>query len=229
MTLTDIISKVTRYAKNIIVTDNSSTPAVSIVQSGTGDGVNITATSPLSGTLKIFDKSPTGGDFVYDGGTDALFTFNANGGDTRFDNTNVGIGITPTEKLDVFGIIRSRFSNIINGTAGAFKFVSCKTDDKARFDFGVDDTAESGSNAGSNFFIHNFNDSGAFISRAFHITRSTGNVGINTSTPAKTLHVNGTVRLQGIPTFATNAAAIAGGLVADDVYKIAAGELRIVV
>jgi hypothetical protein len=55
------------------------------------------------------------------------------------------------------------------------------------------------------------------------------NFGINTTTPAKTLHVNGTVRLQGLPTYANNAAAITGGLVADDVYKTATGELRIVV
>ena len=56
-----------------------------------------------------------------------------------------------------------------------------------------------------------------------------GNFGIGTILPAKTLHVNGTVRLQGLPTYANNAAAITGGLVADDVYKTATGELRIVV
>ena len=56
-----------------------------------------------------------------------------------------------------------------------------------------------------------------------------GNFGIGTGTPTKTLHVNGTVRLQGLPTYANNAAAITGGLVADDVYKTATGELRIVI
>ncbi len=212
MTLTDIISKVTRYAKNIIVNDNSSTPALSVTQAGTGDGVKITATAPLSGTLKIFDKSPTGGDFVYDGGTDAIFTFNANGGDTRFDNTNVGIGVTPTEKLDVFGAIRSRFKNIINGPAGSFRFVSCTTNDLTRFDFGVDNTAESGSNAGSNFFIHRFNDAGVFVARVVEIKRS-----------------NGVISLNELPVYANNAAAFAGGLVVNNVYKTAAGELRIVV
>lgn len=39
----------------------------------------------------------------------------------------------------------------------------------------------------------------------------------------------GTFRLQGIPIYANNAAAITGGLVVDDVYKTATGELRIVV
>jgi hypothetical protein len=56
-----------------------------------------------------------------------------------------------------------------------------------------------------------------------------GNFGINTASPARKLHVNGTVRLQGLPVYANNAAAITGGLVADDVYKTATGELRIVV
>ena len=56
-----------------------------------------------------------------------------------------------------------------------------------------------------------------------------GNFGINTASPARKLHVNGTVRLQSLPTYANNAAAITGGLVADDVYKTSTGELRIVV
>lgn len=70
-----------------------------------------------------------------------------------------------------------------------------------------------------------------FVSTAgskVEITTS-GNFGIGTGTPTKTLHVNGTVRLQGLPVYANNAAAITGGLVADDVYKTATGELRIVV
>ena len=38
-----------------------------------------------------------------------------------------------------------------------------------------------------------------------------------------------TLRLTALPTYANNAAALAGGLIADDVYKTSTGELRIVV
>ncbi len=37
------------------------------------------------------------------------------------------------------------------------------------------------------------------------------------------------LRLTALPTYANNAAAIAGGLIATDVYKTSTGELRIVV
>ena len=77
--------------------------------------------------------------------------------------------------------------------------------------------------------IQRASDSGAFEANLVAIMQDTGRVGINTISPAKTLHVNGTVRLQGLPTYANNAAAVAGGLVADDVYKTSTGELRIVI
>ena len=38
-----------------------------------------------------------------------------------------------------------------------------------------------------------------------------------------------TLRLTALPSYANNAAALAGGLIAGDVYKTATGELRIVV
>jgi hypothetical protein len=41
--------------------------------------------------------------------------------------------------------------------------------------------------------------------------------------------ISTTLRLTALPTYANNAAAVAGGLIAGDVYKTSTGELRIVV
>jgi hypothetical protein len=74
-----------------------------------------------------------------------------------------------------------------------------------------------------------FNNTSTAITKGTVFNGANVGIGVGTSSPAKTLHVNGTVRLQGLPTYANNAAAISGGLVADDVYKTSTGELRIVV
>ena len=100
---------------------------------------------------------------------------------------------------------------------------------------------------------------GVFVFRntSTAVTKATSfdgaNVGIGTSAPTATLHVAGTARvdgavtivgattinntttitglpkLTGLSTYANNAAAVTGGLVVNDVYKTATGELRIVV
>jgi len=97
----------------------------------------------------------------------------------------------------------------------------------------------------------------AFNNTSTAVTKATSfngaNVGIGTGAPTATLHVAGTARVDGATTinstatitgnttinglpkltglsvYANNAAAIAGGLVVNDVYKTATGELRIVV
>jgi len=97
----------------------------------------------------------------------------------------------------------------------------------------------------------------AFNNTSTAVTKATSfngaNVGIGTGAPTATLHVAGTARVDGVTTiggattinntatitgvpkltglsvYANNAAAISGGLVVNDVYKTATGELRIVV
>jgi hypothetical protein len=96
-----------------------------------------------------------------------------------------------------------------------------------------------------------------FNNKSTAVTKATvfsgANVGIGTAAPTDTLHVAGTARvdgavtivgattinntttitglpkLTGLSTYANNAAAVTGGLVVNDVYKTATGELRIVV
>jgi len=229
MTLTDIISKITQYAKKVIVNDTTGTGDALSITGTTGTGASITTTTgtalrlqqnhtnPLiGGTLDFFPS--TGGEMVFNGGTDGKFAFtNSSVSPTKatvFLGANVGIQeASPQCSLQVNGAVRARAgapgANGINNNGYAFN-------NPADNDSGMFSTGD-----GSVEFYSN----NAEVMRV----SNTGNVGINTSTPAKTLHVNGTVRLQGLPTYANNAAAIAGGLVADDVYKTAAGELRIVV
>ena len=245
MTLTDIIAKITLFAKRAIVNDNSTNTAVSINQTGSGTGLSVASTagtglsvksvagtsvvientSPTAvqgGKLEIFKSS--GGDFVYDGGTDGIFAF-ANSAvtgttvfsaaKTYFTGGNVGIGTsTPLSTLEVNGGIRAS-QGIPTGLDAS----------NAGYAFGPDgDTGmfglSTGNAAGTIIFYTN---------NAEQARVNTTGLGIGTTAPVRKLHVNGTVRLQGLPTYANNAAAIAGGLVADDVYKTATGELRIVV
>jgi hypothetical protein len=261
MTLTDIISKVTRYAKKVIVTDNSSTSAaVNIVQAGSGDGLTITSyvgsgasiqagsgdgltitsntgsgasiktitgttlklqqqqnstNPPQGGTLEFFKSS--GGDMVFDGANDGVFTFVNTSllptKATSFIGANFGVGtINPSEALDVDGKIKSKNEVIVNGSNQTFKFLAFNTDSFSRWHIGATDDNESGANAGSDFFIHRFSDTGAFLSWVIQIKRDTGIISV-----------------VGLPVYANNAAALAGGLVINNVYKTAAGELQIVV
>jgi len=245
MTLTDIIAKITLFAKRAIVNDNSSNTAVSINQTGSGTGLSVASTSgtglsvksvagtsvlventnPVAGKggkLEIFH--PTNGDFVFDGGTDGLFVFTNttatgttgfNAAKTFFNGGNVGIGTsTPLSTLEVNGGIRA--SQGIPTAPDA---------SNAGYAFGPDgDTGmfglSTGGVAGTIIFYTN---------NAEQARVNTTGLGIGTTTPARKLHVNGLVRLQGLSVYANDAGAIAGGLVADDIYKTVTGELRIVV
>jgi hypothetical protein len=188
MTLTDVIAKSTRYANRVIVTDNSSSDAVRITQTGTGNALVVEDSANP-------DSTP--------------FAITSTG--------DVGIGTTaPSQKLEVRGNINA-FRNDTGGTA--IILTNGETSGKT---FSIISTGSINSSGVGNLEI--FGGSGGNVN-----INTSGNFGVGTTSPAKKLHVNGTVRLQGLPTYANDAAAIAGGLVADDVYKTAAGELRIVV
>ncbi len=70
-----------------------------------------------------------------------------------------------------------------------FKTYSSSSTHYKRWLFGKSNTSESGSNAGSDFFINRYDDTGAFLSQPIRIVRSTGFVGINTSSPTSQLSV----------------------------------------
>ena len=247
MTLTDIIAKITLFAKRAIVNDNSSNTAVSINQTGSGIGLSVASTAgtglsvksvagtsvlventnPVAGKggkLEIFH--PTNGDFVFDGGTDGLFVFTNttatgttgfNAAKTFFNGGNVGIGIAnPTFKLEVEGNIKAGRTDTVN--EGGQIQLSRAIDNLSAWAIDV-----FGNTVTPSFRIINI------TTNTEHLRiEQNGNVGIGV-VPVRKLHVNGLVRLQGLQTYANNAAAITGGLVADDVYKTVTGELRIVI
>lgn len=234
MTLTDIISKVTRYAKKIIVTDNSSTIAASIDQSGTGDGLSITtttgttlklqqnSTNPQQGGALEFFKGVIG-DMVFDGASDGIFVFaNTSALSTKatiFTGANFGINESaPQTSLHVAGAATFGRQDLIQD--GGEIILSRASDNLPAWHIDA-------LGVGNTPLLRIFD--GETLTMRVIIDGSNGNVGINTLSPAAKLHVNGTVRLQGLPTYANNAAALGGGLVVNDVYKTATGELRIVV
>jgi hypothetical protein len=108
---------------------------------------------------------------------------------------------------------------------------STNTDPVKGGSFKIFDTSLSGditfNGASDGIFV--FNNTSTAVTKA--TVFSGANFGINVS-PAKTFHVNGTVRLQGLPTYANNAAAIAGGLAVGDLFIAnvsGEGQLRIVI
>ena len=69
--------------------------------------------------------------------------------------------------------------------AGVSKTIQFITGANSRWVVSSESTAESGSDAGSNFIINSYNDAGAYLSTPFQITRSTGNVGIGVTPSVK--------------------------------------------
>lgn len=116
----------------------------------------------------------------------------------------VGVGTTsPGADLTIYDHGGTNEATLgIDGTAGTNRELSFTTSGISRWIFGEDNTAESGSNAGSNLILNAYSDAGAYLSTALYINRASGKVGIGTTAPNAQLEVNGTVRSQ------TNAAYI---------------------
>lgn len=118
---------------------------------------------------------------------------------TFIEDGSVGIGTTaPVGLLDLYkAAAATRLA--IRGDAGQNRLISYRTGAVQRFGLYVNNTAESGSNAGSDFAIRAYNDAGTLLSTPLFIERSSGNIGINTTTPTQKLQVtSGSILTQGI-------------------------------
>jgi hypothetical protein len=110
-----------------------------------------------------------------------------------WDDTNNRLGIGTTTPLGILHLKRTADTTrmVMDGDAGQSKIITYRTAGLQRFGLYVNNTAESGSNAGSDFAVRAYSDAGTLLSTPLFIQRSTGNVGINSTTPAYKLEVQG--------------------------------------
>ena len=111
---------------------------------------------------------------------------------TFLENGNIGMGTdAPVGILHLYkAAATTRLA--IDGDAGQSRLISYRTGALQRFGLYVNNTAESGSNVGSDFAVRAYSDAGTLLSTPLFIKRSTGNIGIGTTTPTQLLDVNGT-------------------------------------
>jgi len=108
-------------------------------------------------------------------------------------DNRVGIGTTsPSTRLHVYE--STALDHItIDGNAGDNRNLRFATEDSTRWNIYATSSAEVGSNAGSDLSFTRYSDAGGFLSAAMLIQRSSGNVGIGTSSPAEKLSVQGAI------------------------------------
>lgn len=98
---------------------------------------------------------------------------------TFIEDGSIGIGATaPVGLLHMYkAAINVRLA--IDGDAGFNRLISYRTGALPRWGLYADNTAESGSNAGTNFAIRRYNDAGTFIDAPLTINRANGRVSVN--------------------------------------------------
>jgi hypothetical protein len=103
------------------------------------------------------------------------------------------VGIGTNTPIGILHLKRTAANTrlVIDGDAGFNRLISYRTAGLQRFGLYVNNTAESGSNAGSDFAVRAYSDAGTLLNTPVFIKRSTGNVGINTITGTAKLQVVG--------------------------------------
>ena len=69
---------------------------------------------------------------------------------------------------------------LMSGANAHFKHITYLTDGSNRWDIGVNNTGETGGNAGSDFYLNRFSDTGSYIDTPFQVARANGTVSIGT-------------------------------------------------
>jgi hypothetical protein len=179
-------------------TGNATFQAGVIATTITGSG-----NASFGGTLSVTGNTTLSGTLGVTGAATLSSTLSVNGASTfasavTINNTLAATGaVTLSSTLAVTGNI-STSGNVtasqitgttanISSAAGTAREVKLQTSGTDRWRMGASSVAESGSNAGSNFYIARYNDAGALVDSPFSVVRSTGQV-LFTTTPS----INGT-------------------------------------
>jgi hypothetical protein len=102
------------------------------------------------------------------------------------EDGSVGVGTIAPLGLMHFYKAAATTRVVMDGDAGQSKIITYRTAGLQRFGLYVNNTAESGSNVGSDFAIRAYSDAGTLLNTPVFIKRSTGNVGINNTNPDAT-------------------------------------------
>jgi hypothetical protein len=140
-----------------------------VISDETGSGPLVFANGP------VFNESGADVDLRMEGDTDANLFFLDASADC------IGIGVAaPSFKLDVGGNIRASTSAdayvVVNAGSTFESAITFPLANSNRWTVGRNNTAESGSNAGSDFIIRGYNDAGVLLGTYLTIARATGNV-----------------------------------------------------
>ena len=121
----------------------------------------------------------------------ARYISDSTGVNSAISISTIGVGIGTNTLLGILHLKSTAATTrmVMDGDAGQSKIITYRTAGLQRFGLYVNNTAESGSNAGSDFAIRAYSDAGTLLSTPVFIKRSTGNVGIGTTTPTSNLVV----------------------------------------
>lgn len=183
-----------------------------IFDDGTNVGVNTTTPTTnleVSGTDYSFSAGRQASNRkvsigLNDNGQPSIQSFNSSNApvDMTINPSGGNVGIGTLNPLGLLHLYKSGVTTrmVVDGDAGQSKIITYRTGGLQRFGMYVNNTSESGSNAGSDFQIRAYNDAGSLLSTPLFIKRSTGNVGIGTTTPSSALEIkqstsNNSIRL----------------------------------
>lgn len=194
----------------------TSSPFAKLHVAGTSNTIGYLESSSTIGTWLTLDNLSTGAtnwDLVSTGSSNSEGTgnllFRGNGSVKMMlqsSSGNVGIGTTsPSSRLHVYNsggnstvniqsLSSNAYVNLNAGVSGMESSIATFTNGSQRWSFGKSNGTETGSNAGSDFFLNRYNDAGTFQSQPFVVKRSNGYVGINQGNPTKQFEVNGTAK-----------------------------------